>query len=76
MKRFSVDEFQSGRVKQTALNFLRKVKNEWGLEDSTNQRLLEWAADLHEIEWMLLTPVIIDMADISSQIWICRIFKI
>lgn len=49
MKRFSVDEFQSGRVKQTALNFLRKVKNEWGLEDSTNQRLLEWAADLHEI---------------------------
>ncbi|MAI55965.1 MAG: exopolyphosphatase [Gammaproteobacteria bacterium] len=49
MRRFSVDELQSGRVKQTALNFLKKVKSEWNLRGSSNTALLGWGADLHEI---------------------------
>jgi exopolyphosphatase/guanosine-5'-triphosphate,3'-diphosphate pyrophosphatase len=47
--RYHVDWTQVGSVRATALDFLGQVREPWGLTDELNERLLRWAAELHEI---------------------------
>ena len=48
MERYHVDETHARRVEATALELLRQAKG-WKLERTRSQRLLSWAAQLHEI---------------------------
>ena len=47
--RFHVEVAQADRVEATALDFLRRVRVDWGLEDPIAESILGWAARLHEI---------------------------
>ena len=47
--RYHIDRAQAGRVETTAVQLLRQVAVPWGLQGEENERLLCWAADLHEI---------------------------
>ncbi len=47
--RYHVDVAQAERVEATALEFLRQVQGEWGLDDPFAETVLGWAARLHEI---------------------------
>lgn len=47
--RYHVALAQAERVEATALEFLRQVQAEWGLEDPFAELVLSWAARLHEI---------------------------
>lgn len=47
--RYHVDERQSGRIRKLAVALWHQVAAAWGLEGAMPRRLLEWAADLHEI---------------------------
>jgi exopolyphosphatase/guanosine-5'-triphosphate,3'-diphosphate pyrophosphatase len=47
--RFHVDVAQADRVEATALAFLRKVSDDWRLEDPLAEQILGWAARLHEV---------------------------
>ena len=47
--RFHVDSAQADRVEATALEFLRQVREPWGLEDPLAEMVLRWAARLHEV---------------------------
>lgn len=49
MQRFGVDRSQVARVGATVRAFLAEVAADWGLSAEEDARLLEWAADLHEI---------------------------
>jgi exopolyphosphatase/guanosine-5'-triphosphate,3'-diphosphate pyrophosphatase len=47
--RYHVDVAQAQRVEALALEFLRQVQAEWGLDDGFAELVLSWAARLHEI---------------------------
>ena len=47
--RYHVDWGQAGRVEHTSLQLLRRVAPEWGLDSTEAQKMLAWAAQLHEI---------------------------
>ncbi len=47
--RHHVDWTQVESVRATALGLLEQVREPWGLTDELNDRLLSWAAELHEI---------------------------
>ena len=47
--RFTVDERQAIRVKQTALDFFDQIEDAGHASLSSHRQLLGWAADLHEI---------------------------
>jgi len=47
--RFGLDDQQAHRVRATALDLLESVRESWGLATENHERLLEWAARLHEI---------------------------
>ena len=49
IQRWDVDAAQAGRVAQTARTLCRQACAQWGFDDETLVRLLEWAARLHEI---------------------------
>lgn len=48
-KRYHVDLAQAARVEATALDFLRQVREAWGLDEPFAELVLSWAARLHEI---------------------------
>ena len=48
-ERYGVDMAQAKRVERTALDLLGQVAQAWGLENKEAQRMLSWAAHLHEI---------------------------
>ncbi|MCC7013492.1 MAG: Ppx/GppA family phosphatase [Planctomycetes bacterium] len=48
-RRYHVDLEQAGRVERTALALLEQVGNAWELEAASHERVLTWAARLHEI---------------------------
>lgn len=54
IERYGLDQAQSERVMETALELLHQVAEPWGLDNEDYARVLEWAARLHEIG-MLLT---------------------
>ena len=47
--RYHVDRAQAARVEKTALSLLRRTKRQWQLTDPLAERVLRWAARLHEI---------------------------
>ena len=47
--RYHIDSAQAQRVENTAVELLRQVATPWGLAGEENERLLRWAATLHEI---------------------------
>jgi exopolyphosphatase/guanosine-5'-triphosphate,3'-diphosphate pyrophosphatase len=49
MQRFGIDQRQATRVERTALALLQQVRDDWLLEEPEYERLLAWAAGLHEI---------------------------
>lgn len=49
MQRFTVDPEQASRVERTALALLKQVEQAWELNDTLDERMLAWAAGLHEI---------------------------
>ena len=49
MKRYNVDAEHAARVEQTALELFNKTAGKWSLDRDTDQKMLRWAAKLHEI---------------------------
>jgi exopolyphosphatase/guanosine-5'-triphosphate,3'-diphosphate pyrophosphatase len=49
MQRFTVDQKQATQVERTALALLSQVRAPWALDDPEYERMLAWAAGLHEI---------------------------
>ena len=49
MRRYQVDADQAARVAATALNFLRQLMPEADAEDQAGVKVLDWAAQMHEI---------------------------
>ena len=47
-KRYHVDSLQADRVEATAVNLLKQVESDWGLQDPLAESVLRWAARLHE----------------------------
>jgi exopolyphosphatase/guanosine-5'-triphosphate,3'-diphosphate pyrophosphatase len=47
--RFHVEVAQADRVEATALDFLRQVRVDWQLDEPLAERMLGWAARLHEV---------------------------
>ena len=47
--RFHGDEAQSERVRATALELLNQVREPWRLSDESLERVLGWAAQVHEV---------------------------
>jgi exopolyphosphatase/guanosine-5'-triphosphate,3'-diphosphate pyrophosphatase len=47
--RYHVDRAQAARVEKTALSLLRRTRRQWQLTDPLAERVLRWAARLHEI---------------------------
>jgi exopolyphosphatase/guanosine-5'-triphosphate,3'-diphosphate pyrophosphatase len=47
--RFHVDAAQADRVEATALAFLKKIRDDWRLDEPMAEALLGWAARLHEV---------------------------
>ncbi len=47
--RYSVDKAQADRVKATAAMLREQCEADWNLQDKLSQRVLQWAARLHEI---------------------------
>jgi len=47
-KRYHVDSLQADRVEATAVQLIRQVRTDWGLEDPLAELMLRWAARLHE----------------------------
>lgn len=48
-QRYSVDNEQAHRVKETAENFFRQVCQDWNLHEKTDLKTLQWGALIHEI---------------------------
>ena len=48
-QRYHVDEAQAKRVEATASLLLRQVAEAWNLQDESLERILGWAARLHEV---------------------------
>lgn len=49
INRYNVDQAQSQRIEETALNLLQQTKRSWRLEAPKYSAMLSWAAKLHEI---------------------------
>ncbi|MCY4143605.1 MAG: Ppx/GppA phosphatase family protein [Gammaproteobacteria bacterium] len=49
MVRFNVDTVHAQRVCDTVMFLLDQIQHDWGLENSDNEKLLRWGAQLHEI---------------------------
>ena len=49
IKRYNVDAEHAERVGQTALDLFNKTAKKWSLDRDTDQKMLRWAAKLHEI---------------------------
>lgn len=49
MQRYGVDQRQAARVAQTALGLLNQLRPDNEIPDETDQQVLLWAAQLHEI---------------------------
>lgn len=49
MKRYNVDPEHAARIEQTALELFNKIAEKWSLDRDTDQKMLRWAAKLHEI---------------------------
>lgn len=47
--RYTVDTAQAERVEHTALDLLSQVAEAWSLDEDVSERLLSWAARLHEL---------------------------
>ena len=47
--RFNTDPQQAERIKDLAVGFLNQVRHDWDLRERLNDKLLCWAAQLHEI---------------------------
>jgi exopolyphosphatase/guanosine-5'-triphosphate,3'-diphosphate pyrophosphatase len=47
--RHGVDPEQAGRVERTALQLLAQARSAWDLEGEDSERMLAWAARLHEV---------------------------
>jgi exopolyphosphatase/guanosine-5'-triphosphate,3'-diphosphate pyrophosphatase len=47
--RYSVDQAQADRVKETAAMLRAQCESDWELDDALSKRILQWAARLHEI---------------------------
>lgn len=47
-RRYHVDTEQADRVEGKAVHLLRQVADDWGLADEGQERMLRWAARLHE----------------------------
>lgn len=47
--RYQIDATHARRVRETAISLLAQVAVAWDLTEPTDQLLLSWAADLHEI---------------------------
>ncbi|HEB80974.1 MAG TPA: Ppx/GppA family phosphatase, partial [Chromatiales bacterium] len=47
--RYIVDTAQAERVRRTALELMAQAAEPWALDEETSERLLGWAAELHEI---------------------------
>ncbi len=48
-QRYHVDTAQAGRVERTALQLFSQVRDDWRLQDPLAEKLLSWAARLHEM---------------------------
>jgi exopolyphosphatase/guanosine-5'-triphosphate,3'-diphosphate pyrophosphatase len=48
-QRYRVDLEQAGRVERTALALLAQAASAWDLESTASERMLSWAARLHEV---------------------------
>ncbi len=48
-ERYGADRTQSGKVKRLIRKFANQTLASWGLDTSESRKMLEWAADLHEI---------------------------
>ena len=51
--RYGLDDHQAARVRATALELLRQAREPWELTSENHDRILEWAAQLHEIGLLL-----------------------
>ena len=49
MKRYNIDAEHAARVEQTALDLFNNTAEKWSLDIDTDQKMLRWAAKLHEI---------------------------
>jgi len=49
MKRYNVDAEHAARVEQTALDLFSQIGDKWSMDTDTDQKMLRWAAKLHEI---------------------------
>ncbi len=49
VSRYHIDRAQAARVEATVIELLRQVAAPWGLAGEEHERLLRWAAALHEI---------------------------
>ena len=58
-QRFTVDQQQAKRVRQTALDFLDQVTDIRDKSAASQRQLLGWAADLHEIGMDLRRPFVL-----------------
>ena len=48
-KRYGIDLAHARRIAATALDYLRQVAGDWGLDDPGYADMLRWAAHLHEV---------------------------
>ena len=48
-RRYSIDVEQADRISATASHLYENVKDDWGLTDKQDLKLLQWAAAIHEI---------------------------
>jgi exopolyphosphatase/guanosine-5'-triphosphate,3'-diphosphate pyrophosphatase len=48
-RQFQIDQAHGRRVEATALDLFRQIAQPWCLDDIRNERMLSWAARLHEI---------------------------
>ena len=54
--RYNVDERQAARLRQLAVALWHQVAEAWEVQEPRSRRLLEWAADLHEIGLSISYP--------------------
>jgi exopolyphosphatase/guanosine-5'-triphosphate,3'-diphosphate pyrophosphatase len=48
-QRYNVDAEQAGRVTKTVIHLFEQVSTAWDISQHTNQKFLEWGAEIHEI---------------------------
>ena len=73
---YSVDQLHAARIKQTMLNILKQLDNNWQTETKAITQFLEWSADLHEIghniahnQYQKHSAYILENADLAGFSW-------